>query len=156
MAEWFKAPVLKTGVRAIVPWVQIPPHPLLHFLLAHLRVSVSYLSLRHTRSWADIGKLSDQDTSTRIMNPSELPRPEPPVKPARFQDAALVQNKFAVLAVLFFVTGFLGLPLLWICRNFSNTERWIWAVLNTLYTCTLIWIVAKICMWSWNQISQAF
>ncbi len=27
MAEWFKAPVLKTGVRATVPGVQIPLHP---------------------------------------------------------------------------------------------------------------------------------
>ena len=27
MAEWFKAPVLKTGVPARVPWVRIPPHP---------------------------------------------------------------------------------------------------------------------------------
>ena len=28
VAERFKAPVLKTGVPARVPWVRIPPHPL--------------------------------------------------------------------------------------------------------------------------------
>ena len=27
VAEWLKAPVLKTGRRASVSWVQIPPHP---------------------------------------------------------------------------------------------------------------------------------
>jgi hypothetical protein len=27
VAEWFKAPVLKTGVGGTLPWVQIPPHP---------------------------------------------------------------------------------------------------------------------------------
>jgi hypothetical protein len=27
VAERFKAPVLKTGVPARVPWVRIPPHP---------------------------------------------------------------------------------------------------------------------------------
>src|SRR5713101_695544 len=27
VAEWFKAPVLKTGVPSRVPWVRIPPHP---------------------------------------------------------------------------------------------------------------------------------
>ena len=27
MAEWLKAPVLKTGRRATVSWVRIPPHP---------------------------------------------------------------------------------------------------------------------------------
>ncbi len=36
----------------------------------------------------------------------------------RFRDSELVQNKFAVLGILFFVTGFLGLPLLWLCRGF--------------------------------------
>ena len=97
------------------------------------------------------------------MSPPEIPQPnqsratdERTRKPVRFQDSALAQNKLAVLAILFFVTGFLGLPLLWICKKFSNAERWIWAVVNTVYTCTLIWIVIKICMWSWNQISQAF
>jgi hypothetical protein len=29
VAEWFKAPVLKTGVGATPPWVRIPPPPLL-------------------------------------------------------------------------------------------------------------------------------
>jgi hypothetical protein len=27
VAEWFKAPVLKTGVGESPPWVRIPPHP---------------------------------------------------------------------------------------------------------------------------------
>ena len=27
VAEWFKAPVLKTGVGSRPPWVRIPPHP---------------------------------------------------------------------------------------------------------------------------------
>ena len=27
VAEWFKAPVLKTGVGASPPWVRIPPPP---------------------------------------------------------------------------------------------------------------------------------
>jgi hypothetical protein len=27
VSEWFKEPVLKTGVRETVPWVRIPPHP---------------------------------------------------------------------------------------------------------------------------------
>lgn len=30
VAEWFKAPVLKTGVPARVPWVRIPPLPPKH------------------------------------------------------------------------------------------------------------------------------
>lgn len=80
---------------------------------------------------------------------------KPPIS-TQFRDSVLVQNKFAVLAVLFFVTGFLGLPLLWLCPRFSNAERWIWAIINTIYTCALIWIVIRICMWSWAQISSTF
>ena len=97
------------------------------------------------------------------MHPSDPPKLAPsdpsrvkPLTGTRFQDSVLVQSKLAVLAVLFFVTGFLGLPLLWLSPRFSNVERWIWAILNTIYTCTLIWIVFKICMWSWAQISSGF
>ncbi|EFO33774.1 conserved hypothetical protein [Roseibium sp. TrichSKD4] len=31
VVEWFKAPVLKTGVRGTVPWVRIPPLPPIPF-----------------------------------------------------------------------------------------------------------------------------
>src|SRR5882757_1779384 len=31
VAEWFKAPVLKTGEGASLPWVRIPPRPRLSF-----------------------------------------------------------------------------------------------------------------------------
>ncbi|CDI08349.1 protein of unknown function [Agrobacterium pusense] len=37
MSEWFKEPVLKTGVRESVPWVRIPPHlPLLFRICSHM------------------------------------------------------------------------------------------------------------------------
>ena len=39
MAEWFKAPVLKTGVGASPPWVRIPPHPPAHCIRSSLVVS---------------------------------------------------------------------------------------------------------------------
>ncbi len=38
VSERFKEPVLKTGVRASVPWVRIPPHPPLLILLNHLKI----------------------------------------------------------------------------------------------------------------------
>lgn len=94
------------------------------------------------------------------VDPPTVTKPQlsaaPAPKSTRFQDSVLVQNKLAVLSVLFFVTGFLGLPLLWLSPRFSNLERWVWAIVNTVYTCALIWIVFKICMWSWAQISAGF
>lgn len=65
----------------------------------------------------------------------------------------LVQDKRFVLAVLFAVTGFLGLPLLWMNQRFSNTERLIWSIVVSVYTSVLIWGAVVICLWSWNQIT---
>jgi hypothetical protein len=69
-----------------------------------------------------------------------------------FSVERLVQNKLAVLAVLFGVTGFLGLPLLWMNTRFSTFERWLWAVLNVVYTTALIYGAFRICLWSYRQI----
>ncbi|MGI9471704.1 MAG: hypothetical protein ACR2NZ_09250 [Rubripirellula sp.] len=66
--------------------------------------------------------------------------------------ADLIQSKFVVLAVLFCVTGVLGLPLLWMNKKFSKAERWFWSIVVTIYTAILIWIVIAILMWSYRQI----
>lgn len=61
-------------------------------------------------------------------------------------------GKTAVLAILFLVTGCLGVPLLWISKSFSNRERIFWSVVVTLYTAILIGIVVWILAWSLRQI----
>lgn len=66
-------------------------------------------------------------------------------------DSQGLQNRLTVLAILFFVTGALGLPLLWVNRRFSIREQIIWSLVVTLYTALLIWGVAKICWWSYHQ-----
>ena len=66
-------------------------------------------------------------------------------------DSQGLQNRLTVLAILFFVTGALGLPLLWVNRRFSIREQMIWTLVVTLYTALLIWGVAKICWWSYQQ-----
>ena len=66
-------------------------------------------------------------------------------------DSKGLQNRLTVLAILFFVTGALGLPLLWVNRRFSIREQIIWSLVVTLYTALLIWGVAKICWWSYQQ-----
>ncbi|MEM9587172.1 MAG: hypothetical protein AAGA03_07815 [Planctomycetota bacterium] len=64
----------------------------------------------------------------------------------------MAQNKLVVLGILFGVTGFLGLPLLWMNKQFTQTERILWAILNTIYTCGLIALAVAVCMWSYRQI----
>ncbi len=56
--------------------------------------------------------------------------------------------RFLILAMLFLVTGFLGLPVLWLSKSFSLTEKLVWSVLNTIYTCALIAVTVAICVWA--------
>ncbi|MCG8648839.1 MAG: hypothetical protein MI861_03350 [Pirellulales bacterium] len=65
----------------------------------------------------------------------------------------LLQSKLAVLAILFLVTAVLGIPLLWINRRFSNTERIFWSIVVTLYTLALFAIVAWILWWAYRRIA---
>ncbi|MAI31574.1 MAG: hypothetical protein CBE00_03235 [Planctomycetaceae bacterium TMED240] len=64
----------------------------------------------------------------------------------------LIQSKLAVLACLFLVTGFLGLPLLWMNRRFSAAERFLWAFAVTIYTLVLIGLVGAIVIWCYKQL----
>ena len=82
----------------------------------------------------------------------ESPHSSEELDPLADKESIGIQNRLAVLALLFLVTGALGLPLLWINRRFSNAERFFWAALVTAYTIGLIWIVFRICMWSYQLI----
>ena len=66
--------------------------------------------------------------------------------------ADMIQSKVAVLSTLCLMTGALGLPLLWMNRQFTDRERLFWAVVVTIYTTILIGIVVWICLWAYNRI----
>ncbi len=103
---------------------------------------------------------SDQESpiEAQIAAPSATSHPSarPVVShapPARADGAGnLIQNKLAVLSALFLVTGFLGLPLLWMNRQFSSSERLVWSVIVIIYTLILIGITALIIWWCYKQI----
>lgn len=78
--------------------------------------------------------------SVNLGNPSASPGPE--------SDRERKTTRFLILAMLFFVTGFLGLPVLWLSKSFSLTEKLVWSVLNTIYTCALIAGTVAICVWA--------
>ena len=73
-------------------------------------------------------------------------------EPAASSASEMVQSRAAVLAILFLVTGALGIPLLWMNQSFSNLERIVWAIIVTIYTVALIAIAWMIVMWSYRQI----
>ncbi|TWU40833.1 hypothetical protein [Novipirellula artificiosorum] len=62
------------------------------------------------------------------------------------------ESRGAVFAMLFLVTGVLGIPLLWMNKKFSNPERYFWSILVTLYTAALIYGAYLVCMWSYHRI----
>ncbi|MEI8213815.1 MAG: hypothetical protein WCI02_16825 [Planctomycetota bacterium] len=64
----------------------------------------------------------------------------------------LLSNRRSILLLLFCVTGFLGLPLLWMSHAFSRAEKIAWSIVNTLFTLALIGISVAICYWCYNQL----
>ncbi len=64
----------------------------------------------------------------------------------------ILRSRTLIFVMLFAVTGFLGLPVLWLSPAFSKLEKCVWSVLNTLYTLILIAFTIAICWWSWNRI----
>jgi hypothetical protein len=64
----------------------------------------------------------------------------------------LVSNRKVILAMLFLVTGALGLPLLWLSPAFNATEKVIWSLVNLVYTLILIGICVAICYWAYSQV----
>ncbi|KLU02498.1 putative transmembrane protein [Rhodopirellula islandica] len=57
---------------------------------------------------------------------------------SRADDAAEWSNRpAATLAVLFFVTGAFGIPLLWRNPNFATWQRFLWSIVVLVYTIAL-------------------
>lgn len=50
----------------------------------------------------------------------------------------ITSNRPLVFAILFGVTGALGLPLLWFSPAFTRQEKWLWSIVNSLYTAGLV------------------
>ena len=52
----------------------------------------------------------------------------------------LADNPWLVLGMLFFVTLFLGLPVLWVSRGFSPISKTMWTVLVLIWTAIAFWM----------------
>ena len=68
----------------------------------------------------------------------------------------LLQSRWIILGTLFGITGALGLPFLWISPAFTTKEKWIWSLVNTLYTAVLIGLTIMILMWAMSVYENAF
>ena len=89
------------------------------------------------------------------MSPTEL---DPASTPTAGDESALrraVDNPWAVLALLFFVTLFLGLPVLWYSRGFSTVAKAFWTVAVLVWTAVVFWVFFLLMSWSWARIQDA-
>lgn len=72
----------------------------------------------------------------------------------RSQWGQLLSNRKTIFLLLFGVTGFLGLPLLWMSPAFTTGEKVLWTIVNTLYTVALIGLAAGVCYWCYLQFQE--
>jgi hypothetical protein len=61
---------------------------------------------------------------------------------------AIQQNRWAILTVLFVVTGAFGLSLLWRSERFSFAGKCVWSLLVTAYTLGLFYLMVMLIRWS--------
>ena len=74
-------------------------------------------------------------------------------RPQSWRDA--VDNPWLVLAMLFFVTAALGLPLLWFSRGFSPFWKVILTVVVLAWTALILWLFWLVMVWSYTRIVAA-
>ena len=89
-----------------------------------------------------------------VCKPRSVPAASAPPPASRSKWRALIDSRPAMFGMLFGVTGFLGIPFLWMSDSFSRTEKIVWSIVVTIYTLILIGVAVAICWWSYAQITQ--
>lgn len=87
------------------------------------------------------------------VNPSSAPSAAAPANESQLRK--LADNPYAVIALIFFVTGCLGIPVILICRGFSRPQKVMWIVISLVYTALLFFLVGMICVWAYGNITKA-
>jgi uncharacterized membrane protein YbhN (UPF0104 family) len=72
--------------------------------------------------------------------PIEAEAVERPVVPLRQKLWELSESPWLVLGMLFFVTLFLGLPILWASRGFKPWSKVLWTMLVLIWTGVVFWL----------------
>lgn len=93
----------------------------------------------------------------------ELPQPPHPLPTTPIPDGQddrdggnrWIDQAWFVLGMLFFVTLFLGLPILWTSRAFSRPLKAIITVLVMMETVLVFWAFFEVMAWSWRRISES-
>lgn len=79
------------------------------------------------------------------------PDSSPPKSAAR----RAIDNPWLILAMLFGVTLFLGLPLLWVSRGFSTAGKIVVTILVLIWTVIVFVAFFAVLWWCWQRIAEA-
>ncbi|MFM7070457.1 MAG: hypothetical protein ACKO38_01510 [Planctomycetota bacterium] len=66
-----------------------------------------------------------------------------------------IDQAWFVLGLLFFVTLFLGLPILWTSRAFSKPLKAVISVVVMIETILVFWAFYEVMAWSWRRVSES-
>ena len=80
----------------------------------------------------------------------EIVEPKPP-----HAVREIANNIWALYALLFLVTGVLGLPLIFLNTKLSRLHKGLLATAVTLYTASLFFGLYAVLIWCWGRISSA-
>lgn len=83
------------------------------------------------------------------------PTAETPIGNSKSKLFVMLDNRWVVLAAIFFAMMFLGLPLLWRCPAFSRLEKFIWTIVVLVYSGLIIWGFILVMKWSFSNISRS-
>lgn len=67
----------------------------------------------------------------------------------------IADSPLVLLAILFFATGALGLPLLWRSGAFGRFAKITLSIILTVYTITLLILTAWVIAWGWRLFQTA-
>lgn len=92
---------------------------------------------------------------TRNEGDDALVGQEPRGRSGEAAARAAWDNPWLILGLLFFVTLFLGLPLVWFSRSFRRSAKWLITVVVLLYSVLFSWLFYMVMAWCYARISDA-
>jgi hypothetical protein len=95
---------------------------------------------------------SEPTPAATAAEQAALERPAASKKPL----AGLAENPWVVLATIFFVTAAFGIPLIWMCKAWSDNTKVVLTVITILYTILILWLFYLVMAWCYGNIMQAF
>lgn len=102
---------------------------------------------------SDDGTASDPSSTSSPSAPSPT---SPKPKAGWVEWLRSLDTWWAVVLLLFGVTGVLGLPILWVSKSFNPLMKVVLSIAVTIYTCGLIGGVLGILVWAWQSITGSF